>query len=253
MDESDTAAGEGPLDPSPDGIELSIARRFRGLRAGVPSLLFMLGWGLVILALGVGLGYLLTKVGSHDLVGRTDRSVERWFAHHRERELNEGTLVATYMAETVTVVIVGLVVVVGARIAYKRWREPLLVVAAVAGEVVIFLAITLLVHRPRPGVSHLDIAPPTSSYPSGHTAASVALYGSLALLAIQRFRAALLKRLLIALAFLAPVAVGVARLYRGMHYPTDVLAGLLLGATWLLVAVTGVRLGAAHAELRRRR
>lgn len=54
--------------------------------------------------------------------------------------------------------------------------------AAVAGELLVFLAVTATVHRPRPSVRELDAAPPTSSFPSGHTAAAMALYGCIAVL-----------------------------------------------------------------------
>ena len=126
----------------------------------------------------------------------------------------------------------------------------MLVAVAVTGEVLIFLAITLLVDRPRPLVKHLDVAPPTSSFPSGHTAAAVALYGAWALLAWQRSRSAPLRGLLTLLAIAVPTAVALSRMYRGMHYPTDVLAGALLGTGWLAVTVRGIRLGVRHHELR---
>jgi membrane-associated phospholipid phosphatase len=252
MDAAAAGPRVGRLDPSAEGRqgqERSLARRWRNMRTGVPPLLFLVGWAVVILALWVGLGCLLIKVGSHNVVGQTDRTVSRWFSHHRNHDLNETTGVTTYISETVTVVIVGLIAVVGARLAWKRWREALLVVAAITGEVVIFLGITLLVHRPRPRVHHLDIAPPTSSFPSGHTAAAVVRYGALALLASERFRRALVRWLFTAFAFLAPVIVGLSRLYRGMHFPTDVLAGALLGGVWLVVALKGVRLGVVHRAL----
>jgi membrane-associated phospholipid phosphatase len=124
------------------------------------------------------------------------------------------------------------------------------VAVAVAGEVAIFLVVTMLVDRERPPVRHLDEAPPTSSFPSGHTAATIALWGSLAVLANERARSAVVRNLFLVLAFVVPVVVASSRMYRGMHYLSDVLGGMLLGGLWLLATVRGIRLGVAHWAIR---
>lgn len=84
-------------------------------------------------------------------------------------------------------------------------------------------------------MARLDVAPPTSSFPSGHTAAAVALYGGIAILALRvygRRRAALTGAVVL---WCIPVIVGLSRLYRGMHYPS--LAGALTGGLWLLLVI----------------
>jgi undecaprenyl-diphosphatase len=229
---------------------VALAWRSRRLRDGVPAGLFLVGSAVVLLLVGVLVGLLLAKVASHDAVGRADTNVDRWFAAHRTDDLNRATHYATDVADTLTIAALAVLTVAGAALAWRRWREPMLVAVGVTGEVLIFVTITLLVDRPRPPVTHLDVAPPTSSFPSGHTAAAVALYGVWALLAWQRSRSALLRGLVTLLAVAVPIAVAVSRMYRGMHYPTDVLAGALLGAVWLAVTVRGIRLGVRHHELR---
>ncbi len=238
------------LDPPPGVPEASLARRWRRLRAGVPPALFLLGWALVILIVGVLVGLLLTKVASRDALGRADAGVDTWLARHRSGAMNTLTHWVTDLASTPTITILAVLMVATAATVWRRWREPMLIAVAVTGEVVVFLGITLLVDRPRPPVPHLDEAPPTSSFPSGHTAATIALYGALVILASERARSAAIRALTAALAVVIPVAVGLARMYRGMHFLTDVLAGALLGASWLYVTTRGVRLGILHAELR---
>jgi membrane-associated phospholipid phosphatase len=156
------------------------------------------------------------------------------------------------LSETITVTVLAVLTVAITALVWRRWREPMLVAVAVAGEVAIFLATTLLVDRRRPPVSHLDQAPPTSSFPSGHTAAAICLYGALAVLASERARSALVRGLTLTLAVLIPLAVATARIYRGMQYLTDVVGGIVLGSAWLLATIYRIRLGVAHWQLRHR-
>ena len=130
-----------------------------------------------------------------------------------------------------TPVIIGTAFVVGLvmRLVWKRWVEPLLVWAAVALQSAVFLTTTLLVSRERPDVEKLDPAPPTSSFPSGHTGASTALYLSIGLVLAGRVRSRVGRVAVVVLLLLVPIGVGVSRLYRGMHFPTDVVFGALNG------------------------
>ena len=198
----------------------------------------LLGAALVLLGVLVGIGQLLTHWLRTSALTRWDASVDRWFVQRRTPDWNAVTKAMTFGAETETVIAIGLVCFVVLRWRLGRWRESLFLAVSLIGEVSIFLGTTLLVERHRPGVPRLDSAPPTSSFPSGHTAAAVTLYGGLALIAWAAARAGWLRLLATALAVLMPAAVGLSRLYRGMHNPTDVLAGALLGVCWLAVART---------------
>jgi membrane-associated phospholipid phosphatase len=240
-----------PLDEGRASIkQRSLARRCRGWRPGILPALYLIGWAVLLVIFFLGLGLFVTKVGRHDVIGRADHATERWFVRERSPQMNLITHLTTDLGETLTVVAVGAVLALLARLLWHRWREPLLVVVALAGEVSIFVLLTLVIDRTRPPVPHLDAAPPTSSFPSGHTAASVVLYLLVALLISSRLPSGVARSTLWVLAVMVPIGVGLARLYRGMHYPTDVLSGAVLGASWLFVAVKGVRLGGLHADLR---
>jgi len=209
----------------------------------------VVAWAVAVTAIWVGFGFLLTHVASHDAIGRFDLATERWLAEHRDAVMNGVTRILSDMAGTKVVVIVGLGLAAMAGATWRRWREPAMLVVALIGEVGIFLSITALVHRPRPPVLRLDRAPPTSSFPSGHTSASVVLYGTLAILASERFRGTLVHVLVAVFAFVMPVLVAGSRLYRGLHYPTDVVAGAVLGAAWLMVSLHAVRMGVFHRKM----
>lgn len=188
----------------------------------------VLVWGLIV-GLGLLLGHALAKTSFE----HWDGSVDRYLASHRTHTWNTATHYVSSAAETIPVIVTGLVVFIGLRIVLGRWREPLYLAVVLIGEVTIFVCATLVVHRHRPGVKHLDGAPPTSSFPSGHTAASMALWGGLAVIIWCCTQRRWLRALALTLAIAIPAAVALSRLYRGMHYPTDVMGGILLSLLWM--------------------
>jgi membrane-associated phospholipid phosphatase len=244
------------LDPSPGdrevALETSLAERWRHLPDGVPSAIFLAIGGAALLVLLVVIGLLVAKVFVDDGLGHADASLSRWFAAHRTPGLNQLTHYTTLASDSITITALAVATVAITAIVWRRWREPMLVAVAVTGEVTIFLLVTLLVDRQRPPVPHLDDAPPTSSFPSGHVAAAICMYGALAIIANERASSALVRGLFLALAVLIPLAVALSRLYRGMHYLTDILGGVILGVTWLYLATRGIRLGVLHHQLRHR-
>ena len=211
--------------PHPVGSKAIVAARLVGAAVVL--------WGLLAL-----LGMLLTHVLNTGSAHRADLRVDLWFAAHRTGLWNDVTLVGTSMAQTQTAIAVTLVVVLFLRWRLGRWYESLVLITVMAGELLIFFAVTATVHRPRPPVARLDVAPPTSSFPSGHTAAAVALYGCIAILVLWIWGRRPATRVAVAVLCFIPVFVGLSRLYRGMHYPSDVLAGALTGGLWLLVVIS---------------
>ena len=186
-------------------------------------------------ALLTGLGLLITRVLTPSGLTRWDSHVVQWFVAHRTPTLDTVTNIAGHLATTMTVLVVTVVAIVMLRLLLRRWRESAVLVVCVLGELVVFLLVAAVVHRQRPDFQPLDTAPPTSSFPSGHTIAAVALYGCLATIALRELARRWLAVVVAALCWAIPVVVGLSRLYRSMHFPTDVLAGALGGAIWLAV------------------
>jgi len=112
--------------------------------------------------------------------------------------------------------------------------DALVVIASAAGMFLLYEVVVRWVGRPRPPVSHLE-NPGGSSFPSGHVANSTAVYVAIVLAV---FVSARLPRLGPPLSLVAAVLIaGIAtsRVYLGLHYPTDVAVGFLLGLSWALV------------------
>jgi membrane-associated phospholipid phosphatase len=117
----------------------------------------------------------------------------------------------------------------------RQWWFAVVPAIAVSVQAAVFVTAAAVVGRERPEVEPLDIAPPTSSYPSGHVGASTAFYGTLALLS-TRIRHPVLRGVCVTACLLVPALVAYARLYRGMHHVTDIVVGMLNGLACLWLA-----------------
>jgi len=224
-------------DPSrPDGREV---RRDLGLRVAVPAVVL---W--VVL---VSVGFLLT--GPLSDFGTRELAVNRWFVEQRTETLNRLTAIWTEVGNTPVIIAVCAVVALAVLWRTRQWWYALVPVIAISVQSVVFMLAALVVGRSRPDVPKLDDAPPTSSYPSGHSGASTALYVTLALMA-QRIERTWLRVVLTVVLLAVPVLVVYARLYRGMHHPSDVVAGVLNGLTCAVVGWSWLRRTPARDEER---
>jgi membrane-associated phospholipid phosphatase len=239
-----------PLRRTPPAWERRIARWWGPRPRGVPTLAFVLVWALALTAFGAALGEGLLALERSTSLGALDLHAERWLAAHRTPALDTATHIASSAANTTEAVVVAIVLAVVAGIAWRRWAEPAMLVIAMVGQLVVHLGVTAIVQRPRPPVPRLDVAQPTTSFPSGHTMAAVALYGAFAVLASERWPDRPIRDVALGVAVVVPAAVAFARMYRGMHYPTDVVGAALLSALWLMVSVHAVRIGVHHHATR---
>jgi membrane-associated phospholipid phosphatase len=209
------------------------------------------GGVLIYLAL-IAVGLTITHLLADSALVAKDLQISRWFAAHRTPTLDTLTHIGTLLAETYTVIALSIVLVLVFRRWLGRWRESIGLLIAILGELFIFLLVTNTVHRQRPPVPRLDPAPPTSSFPSGHTAAAVAIYGCIAVIVLRQMAHRRLAVVIALLCCCVPPIVAVSRVYRGMHYPTDVIFGALGGGLWLLVAVLVVVPSATYGQGARR-
>lgn len=137
-----------------------------------------------------------------------------------------------------------------------RWRRAAAWLAVtMAGAVALDMALKHAFHRHRPTPFFGD-APHSYSFPSGHAVASFCFYGVLAGLIADRVERLSLR---IAVGFVAAVlvlAIGISRIYLGVHYPSDVIAGYLAAAMWVgtMLAIDHIGTRAvAHVRKRRNR
>jgi membrane-associated phospholipid phosphatase len=241
----------GVFEPSPDGLAERLGGRLRTHRPIVAGGAVVLAGYIVMAVVLIGLGLILTNLVAGGPVGTWDDSVNRWFVTQRTATLNSVSSVGSALGATLT--IIGIAVVASIVLAIGRhWRQLGFLAAALTLEATVALTTSILVNRPRPNVPRLDAAPPTASFPSGHTAAAMVLYVSLALVLTSFVRSATARALAWVLAIAIPIFVGLSRLYRGMHHPTDVMGSVLLGAGALMFALLACRTAGAVTGRRAR-
>jgi len=190
-----------------------------------------------IAGLSIVLGLLLTHVvlRSHGIAA-DDESLVRTLARHRSAGLTEGGLIGSIIAGGVVLPIIAAVAALIAAVA-RHWRLAAFLAFSLAVESGSYRTTTLVVHRDRPDVPRLEKLPVDASYPSGHTAAAIAVYGGIALLLTSRISSLTARICIWTVAALIPVYVAFSRMYRGMHHPLDVVGGVVIGIAALTAIV----------------
>jgi undecaprenyl-diphosphatase len=141
-----------------------------------------------------------------------------------------------------------LALVAGAAAVYlvrrERGRDAALLAVTLVGAQLLTWILKAIFERPRPSFEDPVATASWFSFPSGHALSSVAVYGALAYLFVSGGRSSQARALVAGLALLVAL-IGFSRLYLGVHYLTDVLAGYSAGLAWLLLAI-----GLLHARSR---
>jgi membrane-associated phospholipid phosphatase len=238
------------LDARRESVSGALAERLGTHRPlTVWAIVLLLGYVLVAAAT-IAVGFLLVDVlVPVHAIGHNDEAVNTWLASHRDATRNDASFVGSSIGDIpVLPVVVTIVVVIAALL--RRWRVAGFILGAILIEVATYRIASLIVHRVRPTVPRLDHLPVNESFPSGHVAASVAVYISLALLATSRFPQRWVHVVAWTLAVLLPLVVAMSRMYRGMHHPTDVTSGLLVGLSAVAISLLATRAATGAAQLR---
>jgi membrane-associated phospholipid phosphatase len=138
------------------------------------------------------------------------------------------------------VVFGGLVLVLAIR---GKWLAAVGELLAAAGSAVLWFGIAPLVDRPRPSpeLVHVSIEIPYGSFPSGHLLNLTAGLGFAWYMVYTLMPPSMLRTAVLWLVPIYLLLLGLARIYEGHHWPSDVLGGVLLGALWLWLSITTYR------------
>jgi undecaprenyl-diphosphatase len=160
-----------------------------------------------------------------------DDAIMRWIGAHQTTGMQSVMLEVTALG---TGTVVGMIVLIAGMflwLNHHRHSAVLLIVATLGGMVLDNL-LKIGFNRPRPQIFEWGTHAVSSSFPSGHAMSSVIVYGTVAYLAARLQRNVHSRVLTFVLAALLIMIISISRVYLGVHYPSDILAGLLIGVAW---------------------
>ena len=149
-------------------------------------------------------------------------------------------LVFTFLASTRSLVTLAAISIVIMLWQHKRW-EALFLLLALGGGVAFNLLLKWLYRRERPSIQRL-VEETGYSFPSGHSMAAFIFFGMMAMLLTLFVVSRVAKTVIIIAAVVLILLVGISRIYLGVHYPSDVLAGFAAGGVWLVMCLLGLKI-----------
>lgn len=233
-----------PRDSSAEIAAKPVFGVLRWIRAHVSGFHAAVGVFLLI-GLGVALSAVLLFAGVAALmtagtVQRFDDAVLLWINNHTSDTLDILALEITALGSGAAVWMLVMVGSVFLWTTTHRYSAALLWIAAL-GAPVVNSALKMLFDRPRPQLFdwRTEYAG-LSSFPSGHSATAMVVYATLAYLVVRLEPSRRLRRITIGIAAVVILLIGITRLYLGVHYPSDVIAGYLVGLIWATVCALGI-------------
>jgi membrane-associated phospholipid phosphatase len=197
-------------------------------------------------ALGAGVAFLhIAEMlqEKSDLLDELDRGLAQRARGARDDATTRFFLTAAWLGNgwTMAAIVVGVAALLVARGRY-RWAAYLALTSSLGG--LLNGALKHHYRRARPEVSEAVYLAQGYSFPSGHAMGSVVVFGALTYLALRHFRNRELRALAVSLAFCLTAAVSASRVYLGVHWLSDISAGAVAGALWVLTTTSsyeGVR------------
>lgn len=198
---------------------------------------------LVLISLGLFVFFKITEQMLEGQTGDFDRRVLLWFRNPEDVSMPRGPHSLDVLIRDITalggVLILGLLTISSCGYLWLRRQAGLAIFVAVSISfgTLVNTVLKEVIARPRPDLfSHATDAA-FSSFPSGHAMMSTMVFLTLGALLSLSSNDGRIKVYILSWSVLLPLMVGISRLYLGVHWPTDIIAGWIAGATWSLLCL----------------
>jgi undecaprenyl-diphosphatase len=187
--------------------------------------------GLIVAAMGT---WIFVEMGEHVRSGATqafDDSVIRWMGAHHTPTLDTIMLEITALGTGGVVIMIVAVAALFLVLTQHKY-SAILLLASTLGGIALNGVLKLGFNRPRPSIFLPEVHTVSSSFPSGHAMSAAIVYSTVAYLAARLHKRRWARMLVMGCAFLVIALISLSRLYLGVHYPSDVVAGVSIGLAW---------------------
>ena len=191
--------------------------------------IFLIGY---LAILGI-VAWLCTEVWEKEVFS-FDRSFLLWIHQFANPQFDRIFLFFTALDDPPTVVTI-FIITIAWLVMKRRYSDGIRFTIVCAGGVLINQVMKLFFAKPRPELWYRLITETSFSFPSGHAVGSMVVYGFIAYILAKEMQQH--KHIVYAAASLLIIAIGLSRLYLGVHYPTDIIAGYGIGFIWLITCM----------------
>jgi membrane-associated phospholipid phosphatase len=207
---------------------------------------------LAVSALGVLFGALLEDVTAGEGIALIDHPVARFVAAHRTSRLTAVMKGVSWVGGPAGIAVFALVCAGVVSVMRRNWSAVIVVTAGTGGIAAINAVLKALIGRSRPPLAQAVDTAAGYAFPSGHAASATATLAVLAYVAMHRLRSTAARSAAWAASAAGAALVSMSRVYLGVHWLSDVLGGMLVGALWATVVVTAWSAYRGSAERRGR-
>jgi undecaprenyl-diphosphatase len=211
-----------------------ITRHIRGFWSALAAVLTLAA---LVGVLAIGVLALLAKVVMEGVTQGFDENVLRGLEASRSPLFNEIMLEISTIGSGVPLILMVFVAALLLWLTRHRWSAGLLVVGSLGGTI-INRVLKMSFDRERPSVVEAVEVVRSLYFPSGHATSSFIVYGTLAYILTQISKQHSVRMAIWIIAAGMIVLVGFSRMYLGVHYPTDVAGGFLVGLAWVMIVAS---------------
>ncbi|HSI68999.1 MAG TPA: phosphatase PAP2 family protein [Gillisia sp.] len=198
--------------------------------------LIMIILALIIVVGGINLFVDLTNTLHTDALAEYDRKITDYVTSFRTPQLNKFFQFITEVGDLNGYIVLTALSTIIFWLIFRNWRFVLEIVFVLAISGLANVALKQVINRARPDAEHL-VSVATLSYPSGHAMSAIAFYGFLIYLFYNFKLNVWVKTLTILILGLLILAIGISRIYLGVHYPSDIAGGYIAGFIWVIFCI----------------